>query len=196
MLTVVTRIGSDTTTGRMWPTAHEPLNASTTYAWCTSSASDVPLTERYQFLGDPRHNPYLDLCAQGTTFPHGYNWWFDDMMCRDGITLVDGANVWSCLDRYRLADGFGPGVVEDVPRLFQVWREALQAAQAVFVSPAGPLGGTALLGGEIAVSSPDLAGVVTQPIQVDGSWFGTSAKSRSTRSPREPRRAATSSSRS
>ena len=153
MVTAITRIGTDMSTGRMWPTPNQPLNASTTYAWWTPSPQDVPITERYQFLGDPRHNPYLDLCAAGASFPHGYNWWFDDM--RSG-----GADVsvsWSCLDRNRLRDGFGRGVVEDVPRIMQTWRDALQACRAVFVNPQGLLAGSLLFGGEIALPDGPVA---------------------------------------
>jgi hypothetical protein len=162
-LEIRTRIGTDTTTGRMWPTAHQPQNLSTTYAWWTDSVDDVPLTERYQLLGDPRHNPYADLTAGGASFPHGYNWWFDDL--RAGT--VDASTAWPCLDRERLHDGFGAGVVEDLPRMLQIWRTALQSAGCVFTNPGGPLAGKLLLGGEIALPG---AGV-----SVHGALYGQSS---------------------
>lgn len=169
-LTIHTRIGTDVTTGRVWPTPNQPLNVSTTYTWWTASASAVPITERFQFLGDPRHNPYEDLCAGGASFAHGYNWWFDDL--RSGS--ADVSSSWTCLDRARLRDGYGPGgVVDDAPRMLQVWREALQACGAVFSNPGGRLAGRLLLGGEIALPVA-VPGGDAGMVPVAGALFGSS----------------------
>ena len=43
-------------------------------------ADDVPFSERYQFIGDPRHSPYADTDGTGATAPHGYNWYFDNFV--------------------------------------------------------------------------------------------------------------------
>lgn len=158
-LEIRTRIGTDLTTGRMWPTANQPHNLSTTWAWWTDSPQDVPITERFQFLGDPRHNPYADVAAA-----HGYNWWFDDLR----NASVDVSTQWTCLDRTRLHDGFGAGVVEDLPRMLQVWRDALQATGAVFANPGGPLAGKLLLGGEIVL--PGTSGV-SSPVPLHGAFY-------------------------
>lgn len=167
-VTVHSRIGADITSGRVWPTAHQPHNLSTTYTWWSLSAAAVPITERYQMMGDPRHNPYEDLGANGKSFPHGYNWWFDDL--RNG--LFDVSPKWQCLDRNRLHDGFAHGVVEDVPRMLQVWREALQAAGAVFTNPGGPLAARLLLGGEIALPPTTSSGLATT-VRVHGALYAT-----------------------
>src|SRR5262249_41813149 len=55
---VVTRIGASTATGIRWPAPVEPLNVSETFAWWSRSTNAVPVTERCQFLGDPRLCPY------------------------------------------------------------------------------------------------------------------------------------------
>ena len=88
-----TRIGTDMTTGTMYPTANEPSNLSRTYAWrgsntwlygdgTQSNPGNLPLTERFQIIGDPRHNPYEDLrdAFNAVTNPvgMGYNRYFDD----------------------------------------------------------------------------------------------------------------------
>jgi len=81
-LTLETRIGTDLTTGVMWPPGdrNKPENLSRTYAWWTRDPEDVPFTERAQFIGDPRHCPYADLkdSAPVLSFQNGYNWWFDN----------------------------------------------------------------------------------------------------------------------
>ncbi|MEZ5962531.1 MAG: hypothetical protein R3F56_01675 [Planctomycetota bacterium] len=169
VVTAATRIGTDTTTGAMWPTPHQPQNISTTYAWWTPSASDVPATERYQILGDPRHNPYIDLCVAGASFEHGYNWWFDDL--RDATADVRGQ--WTALDTARLRDGFGRGTVEDVPRIMQVWREALQRTHAVLVNPGGALAARVLLGGEVFLPG-DASTATPAAIAVHGELYGQS----------------------
>jgi len=45
-LEIVTRIGPDLSTGAVWPTPHQPLNRSVTYAWWAASPNAVPATER------------------------------------------------------------------------------------------------------------------------------------------------------
>ena len=55
-----------------WAQGKSPIT--TTYAWFYNDAEKVPFSERFQFLGDPRHSPYADTDRQGTTARHGYNW--------------------------------------------------------------------------------------------------------------------------
>ncbi len=144
---VVTRIGSDATTGTRWPVARQPQNRSETFAWWTSSASSVPVTERAQFLGDPRLCPYSDLMATGSTLANGYNACFDDLV--NGS--VDARAMWPCLQPSFLAEGFGGGVRADAGRLLQLWRDGMQKAGAVVVAPADRIADALLLGGEIAM---------------------------------------------
>jgi len=148
---VITRIGTDLQTGRQWPAQHEPHNFSLTYAWWTATADAVPFTERYQLLGDPRHCPYADLAAKGDGFASGYNCYFDDL--RDGG--IDATERWKCLDAKRLRDGYAATVRFDVPRMAQIWRDALRAGHAVFVNAGGALADSLLLGGDIALPAPD-----------------------------------------
>jgi hypothetical protein len=163
---VETRIGSDPTTGRAWPTPHQPWNVSRAYAWWSESLQDVPLLERYQILGDPRHYPYLDGCAQGDSFPHGYNWYFDDL--RSG--LADATASWTCLDATRLQDGTSSGAIANAPRALQIWRQALQAAGAVLVNPGGGVAESLLFGGEIGLPGPD----GFEPAPLAGAFYGIS----------------------
>jgi hypothetical protein len=104
-ITIETRIGDQLTSGVMYPKPDRPSNLSRTYVWRGSDAyifgnvgttpPALPITERYQFLGDPRHLPYADLKRPhiSGTFPSspagsvgnyesplgmGYNRYFDD----------------------------------------------------------------------------------------------------------------------
>lgn len=77
LVTFETRIGDQITSGVLVPTRDDPANLSTTYVWRGTDGSVVatqnwlygtsttnpnfPMTERAQFLGDPRHCPYVDM---------------------------------------------------------------------------------------------------------------------------------------
>ncbi len=95
MITIETRIGTDNTTGVMYPTANEPQNLSRTYTWrgtdtwlfgdsTFANPGHLPITERWQIIGDPRHLPYADQkeLQQFTAPTHplgtGFNRYFDD----------------------------------------------------------------------------------------------------------------------
>lgn len=179
VVTVVTRIGDDFTTGVTWPSSNEPHNRSTTYTWWASSPDAVPLTERFQMQGDPRHNPYADLMDGGASFPHGYNWHFDDLR----ESLYDATVKWPGLDSARLQDGFGAGCVADAPRLLKLLRDGLQRSGAIFVHPCGPMAQGLVMGGEIALPGVS-PGEPPAPVSVHGAFLGTSgAQSLETISP-------------
>ncbi len=101
LVTIETRLGDDMTTGVMYPPASEnvPPNLSRTYVWrgddtwifgdgTNTNPPHLPITEQFQFLGDPRHLPYADLkrphvgAGFGAAFENrlglGYNRYFDD----------------------------------------------------------------------------------------------------------------------
>jgi prepilin-type N-terminal cleavage/methylation domain-containing protein len=70
VLTVDTRIGDQETSGVLYPAAVDPDNKSSTYVWRgddtyifgnAAVSPKLPITERFQVLGDPRHCPYADL---------------------------------------------------------------------------------------------------------------------------------------
>jgi len=161
-LTIKTRIGTDPTTGTAWPIPNQPRNCSTTWAFWAASLQAVPPVERFQFLGDPRHNPYADVAASG-----GYN------CCFAGAGIAAQAANWDAIDVTRLRDGgFGDGVTGDVPRALSVWRGALQTAGAVFTNLM-PLANRLCIGGEIAAASTD-GGVTPGRVTLPGAWFGLS----------------------
>ncbi|MGE3172428.1 MAG: hypothetical protein AB7O97_07350 [Planctomycetota bacterium] len=164
LVRVVTRIGTDYGTGQRWPTAHQPMNASETWAWWSRTPAAVPWTERSQFLGDPRLCPYADLMSGGTGFPNGYNWHFDDL----ADSVADARPQWPGFAPARLQDGFAGGAREDAPRLLQLLRAALQDCGSVFVAPTGPLAHTLLLGGEIAARD----GNSTAGVELHQGWSG------------------------
>jgi hypothetical protein len=159
-LTITTRIGTDLSTGTVWPTANQPRNKSNTYVWWTRSADAVPPLERYQFLGDPRHNPYADVAAAAR-----YNCYF----AGSGIPL--NASAWDAIDATRLREtGFGEGMTSDVPRALTVIRQALQGAGMVYTNVA-QLANRLYLGGEIGAASS--GGTTVSKIEVPGAWFAS-----------------------
>jgi type II secretory pathway pseudopilin PulG len=125
--TIETRIGTDLTTG----VSTEPANLSRTYAWIGAS-STVPMSERYQVLGDPRHCPYADIKSQ-----HKFNWWFrSDIVAADypGFLWDDNATA--------VQEAFGPSgdamdIMEDVPRLFEMVRKGLLNTTSLLSSVTG-----------------------------------------------------------
>jgi prepilin-type N-terminal cleavage/methylation domain-containing protein len=102
--TVESRIGNyDASAGTFSPAYTEPTDLSRTYFWRgsdnwlygTSTISPaLPMSERFQFLGDPRHCPYADLkmthstnsgtFTANTHLGMGYNRFFDDFENADG----------------------------------------------------------------------------------------------------------------
>ena len=127
-------------------------NRSRTWTWWTSDLEGVPITERFQFLGDPRHNPYADLCDVGESYPSGYNWYFDDL--RAGSS--DARKDWPSLGLAGLADGWMGRCSVDVPRFFLILRQALRRSHAIFVQAPGPLAFAMSLGGERGQRTPGL----------------------------------------
>ncbi len=175
LLTIETRIGDDLTSGVTYPTANEPANLSRTYAWrgsdtwvfgdgTSTNLPNLPLTERFQIMGDPRHMPYADLKKpfHSTNNPlgMGYNRYFDDFHNGSGNKASDSnywpdfggvKNNWSSSD-----DGWstGSGYVEvEVNRCFQILRQALLHTHSVYTTMSGFSYYYIGLGGEIGYDS-------------------------------------------
>jgi prepilin-type N-terminal cleavage/methylation domain-containing protein len=120
-LAVATRIGDTAAgvlpaTGVEWPPAqrNQPPNLSLTYVWrgtdlwlygdgTDANPPNLPMTERVQFQGDPRHCPYADLKMPhnnnggawnnlnvNTNLGMGYNRYFDDFESN-----VNGSTTWA-----------------------------------------------------------------------------------------------------
>jgi hypothetical protein len=168
IVSVQTRLGTDRTTGTLWPTRRKPANLSTTYAYLYADPASVPFSERYQFQGDPRHSPYADTDRQGTTAVHGYNWFFDDLV--NGST--DATGSWLALDGARLDDGWlGRGSGHDVPRLMQWLRTALSKSESLYTTLTGFSYYYLSLGGDVGYDS---ANGFANSIPMDGTPFGLS----------------------
>jgi prepilin-type N-terminal cleavage/methylation domain-containing protein len=166
IIRVETRFGRDLSTGTMWPTRNQPANRSATYAWYSDSVEDIPFSERFQFIGDPRHCPYMDLDRFGSTSPNGYNWFFDD--------LVEGTNVyadWPGLDGARLRNAWrgNRGSSHDVPRLLSWLRYALVRNEAIYTTLTGFSYYYLSIGGDVGY---DAANGFANSIPMDGAPFG------------------------
>ncbi|MEQ1632691.1 MAG: hypothetical protein ABL997_09985 [Planctomycetota bacterium] len=151
VLAVRTRLwtGSDpANSGTMWPASarNAPENLSTTYTWWCDSNEDVPITERAQFQGDPRHSPYRDLLrdhqsgdpgypstSYRPTMPDGYNWYFDNLNRSGEVATTDAPG----LSTARLADRWRGRVNFDAPRLFELLRKGLVTSDCVYTTLTG-----------------------------------------------------------
>jgi hypothetical protein len=145
VLPVRTRIwtgAAAATAGTMWPPAQRnaPDNLSTTYTWWCDSLEDVPITERFQFQGDPRHCPYRDLMHEqlGTDplpvfnpdFPNGYNGFFAG-------TAANQTNAYPGLATARLFNRWRGYTNFDTPRLLEVLRKGLVRSNCVYTTLTG-----------------------------------------------------------
>lgn len=138
-------------------------NLSETYTWI---ASTPPVTERYQFMGDPRHMPYMDVKAA-----NGYNWFFNNPGATgnvdDGVNagLDPASSVYDDFDEARDRYNGGPNI--DVPRFFQVLRTGIVASNAIWSSITGWSSYYIGIGGEIGYDGangfPDSIPIVSRP---------------------------------
>lgn len=154
---IETRIGDDLTTGTLYPTRNEPTNLSRTYTWrgtddwlygdgTRANPGNMPLTERYQIVGDPRHVPYLDTQAayHATNNPVGlgYNRYFDDFHDSSGNYATQSAWWPGWQDGVhnnggRNDDGWRNRLEVDVNRAFQTMRQAVMRSNALWTTMTG-----------------------------------------------------------
>jgi hypothetical protein len=167
VLEVRARIGSDLATGSMWPTRNSPTNLSKAYSYFYADPTKIPFSERYQFQGDPRHCPYADLDAFGTTFPNGYNWYFDNM---NGA--VNATSKWRAFDAARLQDGWMGRQQIDTSRYFQWMRTAITSTEAVYTTLTGFSYYYLSVGGDVGYDS---ANGFSSSIPMNGTPFGSAA---------------------
>jgi hypothetical protein len=141
MQTIETRIGEEV----IATPSNKPTNLSRTYVWVVTQP---PVTERYQFMGDPRHCPYIDVKQN-----HGYNPYFvEDLDSGSGYSGFDKTikpytgydPAWSS----RVEGNSHSSVDVDLPRFYWLIRNTLMNTSAVFSSMDGVLACTFGLGGE------------------------------------------------
>tara|TARA_R110002072_G_scaffold4174_1_gene29387 strand:+ start:95099 stop:98599 length:3501 start_codon:yes stop_codon:yes gene_type:complete len=119
--------------GTMFPAMMQPDNLSTTYAWWADSASDVPMTERAQFNGDPRHLPYMDCFSGGDDFADSYNWYHDSLNNSSEPAQADFGSINGTYLRNR----WGSSMWCDVPRYFELLRGGLVESASIYTSLTG-----------------------------------------------------------
>jgi hypothetical protein len=166
VVTVETRWGTDLATGTMWPVRRDPANCSRSYAWFHASPQTVPFSEQYQMLGDPRHSPYADTDATGTTARNGYNWYFDDLQSNG-----DGRANWLGLDATRLRNRWRGRSSVDVARHASWLRTALTRSEAVYTTLTGFSYYYLSVGGDVGY---DAANGFPNSLPVNGRPFGLS----------------------
>jgi type II secretory pathway pseudopilin PulG len=179
LVTIDTRIGDDLTTGTTVP-LNAPANLSRTYAWRGTDLwlfgdathdPNLPMTERFQLIGDPRHLPYADLkmphqgsgLTRQTVLGMGYNRYFDDFHDSATNALATwpgwsyGAGVptaWfgvknNTSDTTNDNDGWESRFEVDISRMMQIARTAVVRTHAVYTTMTGFSYFYVGLGGEI-----------------------------------------------
>ncbi|ANM29591.1 hypothetical protein ABI59_08375 [Acidobacteria bacterium Mor1] len=150
-----TRIDDDLTTGTMYPSPDKPANLSETYVWRgddTWSFGDgtkdepghVPLTERFQIMGDPRHNPYADLYEAydltNNPLGTGYNRYFDDFHDGSG-NFANDSDYWPGFavknDGDSRNDLWQSRIEIDMNRAFQTLRQAVTRSNSLWTTMTG-----------------------------------------------------------
>ncbi len=166
-ISIETRFGTNLATGTRWPVRVQPQNLSRAHCYYHATIETVPFSERYQFIGDPRHSPYADTDAQGTTAAHGYNWYFDDF--RNGAG--DFASDWLAFDTTRMKHGWRNNRASghDLPRLMYWLRTAVTRCQAVYTTLTGYSYYYMSIGGDVGYDSANGYG---NSIPMDGRPFG------------------------
>ncbi len=162
--TIETRInilsGTATDAVTQVPYNYAYSNLSRTYVWTGDSTSVPygnntiscfpPTTEQYQFLGDPRDEPYLDVKVggpnnagqAGTIAANGYNWWFKDGAKDTAVTPNMYTDGYLGFSAAQTTNGWaGTGVTsnsfEDLPRFYQVIRSALLNTTSIWTAMNG-----------------------------------------------------------
>lgn len=118
---------------------HQAPNRSRTWVWV---GTNVPFSEQYQIVGDPRHNPHLDTREQGK-----YNRYFANFSADAYKTTSTNPNGPVTGEAGKPPDTF-PGTLGgwdaiayslniDVPRYFEFFRRGLLKGNGLFVNPAG-----------------------------------------------------------
>jgi hypothetical protein len=175
VVTIETRIGNYTYDSgthsyisTLSPPYAEPTNLSRTYVWRGSAnylfvgdpSADpktgpaLPLSERYQFQGDPRHCPYADLKKPHTSnsgtwaagnvntyYGMGYNRYFDGFR-EPNLNRRTSWPGWSYTagTTYGVKDNDNAlwnDMDVDIPRIFQAWRTALMKSNTLFTTMTG-----------------------------------------------------------
>ncbi len=121
------------TSGTTFPIFVQPDNLSTTYAWWADSREDVPMTERAQFNGDPRHLPYKDCFDGGDDYPDSYNWYHDRLNNSSEPASTD----FDSINATYLRNRWGGSMWCDVPRYFELLRNGLVESASVYTSLTG-----------------------------------------------------------
>lgn len=183
VVTIETRIGDDVTTGTLVPVANAPANLSRTYAWRgtdtwlfgdAANEGHLPMTERFQFLGDPRHCPYADVkmphigsgLVRQDVLGMGYNRYFDDFHATTNARATWPGWSYSAgpggdwfgiknntSDTDPNNDGWRNAIEVDVPRMTQILRTAVTRTHAVYTTMTGFSYYYVGIGGEIGYDS-------------------------------------------
>ena len=138
----------------------------------TNNRPSIPWTEQVQLVGDPRHNPYLDVRKHmlvnryHNDFTPGQPMYAMDEVTNaaaDATKCLDAVNPLITSDYPTLAptavstafDASIPGSADswngvkyNAPQYFRMWRQALMRNDMVFVTPTGEPIGLLGLGGE------------------------------------------------
>lgn len=156
-----------------------PQNLSTTYAWLvdpTDPTTQVPITERYDVMGDPRYVPYADMLSlpAGQPFANNYNWFFKNM---GDSTKADYQAEYAPFLTEADWNLYNGGPNSDVPRQMMLWREGIAKSFSIYTSMTGFSNYYIGIGGEIGGDSANK--LPSSVVAFDGPWSSGSVTTNS-----------------
>ena len=165
---------ADHYSGTMYPPddRYKPENVSKTYVWWSSELKAVPFTELFQYIGDPRHSPYVDTITKTAwpdnswgTVSNGYNPYFDN----------DTGDYSTIIDNNITQNGWGIDYPEiDIPRYHQLVRRAIVNSELLYTTLTGFSYYYVGVGGEIGVDS---ANGYPSSVEISDYAYGGTGKS-------------------
>jgi hypothetical protein len=132
-----------------------PTNYSSAYFWVSNDPGDVPNTESFDAVGDPRFMPYADLLdysgAPGTAgqFQGNYNWFFRNFSKAGSYTDGGQHAYYKNFIPSAVFDHYNAQQNIDIPKLFGLIREGVMLCNGVYTAMAGWSSYYAGQGGEI-----------------------------------------------
>ena len=143
-------ISQDTVTTTAMVLPSKPQNMSIDYTWLL--AANVPVTQAFDAMGDPRYVPYLDLMSTSAgPFANNYNWFFRNLA--GGSADASGTSYKPFIaDATFNSYSGGQGNV-DVPKLYRLIREGVMLTTSVYTAVDGWSNYYFGVGGEIGGDS-------------------------------------------
>lgn len=160
------------------PLPQRPQNFSSAYFYMSESNTTVPVTERFDAVGDPRFMPYADVVDYSGdtdgTFQGNYNWFFRNM--NDGTGSNNDSLQWQYYNPFLNSANWdhysGNQQNIDIPKLLGLIREGVMISNSVYTAMSGWDTYYAGQGGELG---GDTSNLLNHGVPIYGGPWGSSS---------------------